>query len=144
MERKLVNEKFSEKVRNILKYKLKVVLPAYKKWDVVKIDIPNELTRFGVVTSTKDHWAKTSVLIKFPNQRPYGVHKNNICVPRNGSATSAPDSSSAIVPVIAQMSAPTTEPILSLQEPIISEEDSVPIPPIIIQQNVSSRTRSRI
>lgn len=147
LERKLVNEKFSEKVRNILKSKLKVVLPVYKKGDVVKVDIPNELTRFGVVTSTKDHWAKSSVLIKFPNQRPFGVHKNNICVPRNGTTTPAPDPSS-----VAEQTVPNSEISDSEMNPPDSQESGIgaeapvsePNPPVIIQQNVSSRTRSRV
>ena len=142
LERKLVNEKFSEKVRNILKSKLKVVLPVYKKGDVVKVDIPNELTRFGVVTSTKDHWAKSAVLIKFPNQRPFGVHKNNICVPRNASAAVAPNSSSTSEIAAPVSVSENTEPPVSVSSPNILT--SVPAVQNVNEENVSSRTRSRI
>ena len=106
MERKLVNEKFLEKVESIVKSRLKVVLPVYKKGDRVKVDIPNELTRFGIVTSTRDHCFQSTVKIKFGNQRAIGIHKNNICVPRNSSASTAPESSVQEPP--AQNSAPVS------------------------------------
>ena len=144
MERKLVNEKFVEKVRNIVKSKLKIVLPVYKKGDRIKVDIPGELTRFGIVTSTRDHWAKTSVTVKFDNQKPVGVHKNNICVPRNVEAASAP---------IAQNSLPdntlNTDPVQEIpdtnsnvSDSLVSPASSFPAPDV--PDIVSARTRSRI
>ena len=141
MERKLVNEKFVEKVRNILKSKLKIVLPVYRKGETVKVEIPGELSRFGVVTSTKDHWAKSTVTVKFENQKPVGVHKNNICVPRN--AQSAPESdpasfnnptSSEIIPEPNILSSPVAEPVQATSVPVSSSNPDV----------VSARTRSRV
>ena len=90
MERKIVNEKFVEKVEKIVKSKLKIVLPVFKKGDSVKVEIPNELERFGVITATKDHCFKQAVTIKFGKARPVSINKDFICISRNQQATSAP------------------------------------------------------
>ena len=146
MERKLVNEKFVEKVRNIVKSRLKTVLPVFQKGEKIKVDIPGQLVRYGIVTSTRDHWAKTSVLVKFENQRPVGVHKNNICISRNASATTAPE----ISPTTEELppESPIIEEIIESSDvPSVVDDDSqdspTPSVPVVSpSSSIASRTRS--
>ena len=87
VERKLVDDKFCEKVDKIIKSKLKVVLPIFKKGDEIKCAIPGEPVRFGIVTSTKDNCYKMAVRVKFANQKPVSINKDFVCLPRNGAGT---------------------------------------------------------
>jgi hypothetical protein len=65
VERKILNERFMDKVEKIVQSKLKIVLPVFRKGTKIKVDIPGELTRMGVVTSIKDHCYKQAVQVKF-------------------------------------------------------------------------------
>ena len=85
LEHRIKHEKFSEKVDKIYKSKLKIKLPVFPKGTQVKVDIPKQPIRFGVVTSTADHEFKMSVRIKFGTQRPVAISKNFVCLPRNGA-----------------------------------------------------------
>lgn len=81
-ENKVLSEKLSGKVDKIMKSGLKVILPVYKKGQVVKVAFPKQEIRFGVVTSTRDAELKSTVLVSFKGAKAVGVHKNFICVPR--------------------------------------------------------------
>ena len=85
LEHRVKFERFSEKVDKIVKSKLKVVLPIFQKNQNVKVEFPQQLPRFGVITSTADHQFKMSVQVKFGKNKPISVSKNFICLPRNGS-----------------------------------------------------------
>ena len=85
IERKLVDDKFVEKVEKIVKSRLKVVLPIFKKGDNIKVKCPDEPVRYGVVTSTADNQFKMAIRVKFPGQKAVSVNKDNVCIQRNGS-----------------------------------------------------------
>ena len=93
-ERRIMAEKFMEKVDKIVQSKLKIVLPVFRKGTKVKVDIPKELSRMGVVTSIKDHCYKNAVQVKFGRQKPVSVNKDFICINVNGEAGSDQQSSS--------------------------------------------------
>ena len=137
MERKLVNEKFLEKVEKIVRSKLKIVLPVFKKGDEIKVDIPNELTRFGIVTSRTDHCFKSTVKVKFGSQRPISIHKDNICVPRNAAATSAPDS-----PILESTEETIDQPVEEVEIAPVESTNTETVP-VISSTGIASRTRSR-
>ena len=82
VEHRVSLDRFKEKVEKIVKSRLKVVLPIYKKGDAIKVVFPDQLPRFGVVTSTADHQYKMAVQVRFNKDRPVSVSKNYICVPR--------------------------------------------------------------
>ena len=86
-ERRIMAEKFMEKVDKIVQSKLKIVLPVFKKGTRIKVNIPNELSRMGVVTSLKDHCYKNAVQVKFGKQKPVSVNKDFICINVNGDAS---------------------------------------------------------
>ena len=94
VERRIMNEKFLEKVDKIVQSKLKIVLPVFRKGTHIKVDIPNELSRMGVVTSIKDHCYKQAVQVKFGRQKPVSVNKDHICINRNGNGATDQQSSS--------------------------------------------------
>ena len=83
LEHRVNFERFKEKVDKIVKSRLKVVLPIYKKGDRVKVEFPQQIPRFGVITSTADHQFKMAVQVRFNKDKPVSVSKNFICVPRN-------------------------------------------------------------
>ena len=83
LEHRVTQSKLANKVVSILKSKLKVRLPIFKKGEQVKVDIPDEQVRFGIVTSTKDTAFKMAVKVKFDGSKSVSVNKNHICVPRN-------------------------------------------------------------
>ena len=90
MEHRIMSEKRSKKVGNLLESKLKAVAPRFKRGQVVKVAFPKQPIRFGVVTSYKDVAHKSSVLVSFKKAKAVGVNKNFICVPRFSSAPSNP------------------------------------------------------
>ena len=100
MEHRILSEKCSKKVENLLESKLKTVGPKFKRGQVVKVAFPQQPIRFGVVTSYKDAAHKSSVLVSFKKAKAVGVNKNFICVPRFKTAPSNPsDENSSQTPV---------------------------------------------
>ena len=92
MEHRIMSEKRSKKVENLLESRLKTVGPSFKRGQVIKVAFPRQPIRFGVVTSYKDVAHKSSVLVSFKKAKAIGVNKNFICVPRFKAAPSNPPS----------------------------------------------------
>ena len=86
MERKVANDKLSGKVKKLYNSNLKVDMPVFYKGQKVKVQFPKKPARFGVVTATRDNNSKLAVKVKFPDQKPYGINKDFICLPRFKSA----------------------------------------------------------
>ena len=85
LEHRVKHEKFAEKVEKIFKSKLKIKLPVFSKGQTIKVEIPKQPVRFGIVTSTADHEFKLAIRVKFGKQRPVAISKNFVCLPRNGA-----------------------------------------------------------
>ena len=92
-ERVVLNEKFLNKAEKLFKSNLKMTLPVYKKGQKVKVTLPKQNVRFGIVTATKDNSSKKAVTIKFPDQRAISISKDHICVPRYQDDNAAQESS---------------------------------------------------
>ena len=144
LEHRVKNEKFSEKVEKVYKSKLKIKLPIFSKGSLVKVDIPGQPIRFGVVTSTADHEFKMSIRIKFGTQRPVAISKNFVCLPRNGVT---PESGNIDIATnrdgFDTITNPVTEGVAATAESQPSEPFPFASVPIIEETARDARTRRR-
>ena len=144
LEHRVKNEKFSEKVEKVYKSKLKIKLPIFSKGSQVKVDIPGQPIRFGIVTSTADHEFKMSIRIKFGSQRPVAISKNFVCLPRNGAT---PDSGNIDITTNRDGFDTITNPVTEGVAATENSQPSEPFPfasvPIIEESARDARTRRR-
>ena len=75
--------RFQEKVKNVMNSKLKISLNTYTKGQNIKVKFKDKEAKTGVVLTDNDDSTKSSVLVKFINDKynskAVSVNKNSIC-----------------------------------------------------------------